>query len=121
MIVFKITMRIIPEKQLEMMQTLLSMIEPTVREAGCLSYGVFSDIEDKCRFSLLQEWKTREDLDRHLASHRFGVLLGTKALLCEPMGIQIFTVSHSEGMEAIYAVRGKTTIFPADGQRSFTK
>ena len=107
MIVFKITMNVIPEKQLEMMQTLLSMIEPTSKEAGCISYGVFYDIEDKCRFSLLQEWETREDLDHHLSSHRFGALLGTKALLSEPLGIQILTVSHSEGMNAIRAARKK--------------
>jgi quinol monooxygenase YgiN len=107
MIVFRITMNVIPEKQLEMMQTLLSMIEPTTKEAGCISYGVFYDIVDKCRFSLLQEWETREDLDHHLSSHRFGALLGAKALLREPLGIQILTVSHSEGMNAIHAARKK--------------
>jgi hypothetical protein len=34
MIVFRITMHVIPEKQLEMIQTLLSMIEPTTKEAA---------------------------------------------------------------------------------------
>ncbi len=115
MIVFRITMNVIPEKQLEMMQTLLSMIEPTTKEEGCLSYGVFNDLEDKCRFSLLQEWETREDLDHHLASHRFGALLGTKALLCEPIGIQILTVSQSEGMDAIRSVRKKKSIISPTG------
>lgn len=122
MIVFRITMNVNPEKQLEMMQTLLSMIEPTAKEAGCLSYGVFSDIEDKNRFSLLEEWETREDLDHHIASHRFGVLLGTKALLREPLEIQILTVSQSEGIDAIRAVRKKkSNRFPTDGQRSRIK
>ena len=107
MIIVRITMTALPEKQLEVMQTLLSMIEPTGKEAGCLSYAVFCDIEDKSLFSLLEEWKTREDLDRHIRSHRFGVLLGTKALLCEPPKIQIHTVSQSEGMEAIHAARNR--------------
>ena len=109
MIVFKISLRIIPEKQLEMMQTLQSMIESTVKEAGCISHSVFCDIEDKCHFCLLQEWETREDLNRHIASYRFGVLLGTKTLLDEPLEVQILTVSNSEGMDAINAVRGKNT------------
>lgn len=107
MILIRISMNVIPEKQLEMRQTLLSMIEPISHETGCLSYNVFLDIEDKSRFNLLQEWETREDLEHHLLSHRFGVLLGTKALLCEPMEIQIHTVSHSDGMDAIRAVRAK--------------
>ena len=107
MIIVRITMNVLPEKQLEVTQTLLSMIEPTGKEAGCLSYAVFCDIEDKNRFSLLEEWETREDLEHHIRSHRFGVLLGTKTLLCEPPKIQINTVSQSEGMEAIHAARDK--------------
>lgn len=106
MIVVRITMNVLPEKQLEVTQTLLSMIEPTEKEAGCLSYAVFCDIEDKNRFSLLEEWETREDMDHHIRSHRFGVLLGTKALLSEPPKIQIHTVSQSEGIETIHAARG---------------
>jgi quinol monooxygenase YgiN len=107
MIIVRITMNVLPEKQLEVMQTLLSMIEPTGKEAGCLSYAAFCGIEDKSLFSLLEEWETRQDLDRHLKSHRFGVLLGTKTLLCEPPKIQIHTISQSEGMEAIHAARDK--------------
>jgi quinol monooxygenase YgiN len=105
MIVIKITMNVIPGKQLEMTQTLISMAEPTAQEGGCISYRIFCDIEDKNRLCLLEEWKTRKYLDQHMASHRFGVLLGTKALLSEPLDIQIFTVSRSEGMEAVRRVR----------------
>ena len=107
MIFFRMTMNVFPEKQLEVMQTLLSLIEPMGKESGCLSYSVFCDIEDKNRFNLLEEWETRKNLDRHIASHRFGVLLGTRALLYKPPKIQIHTVSQSEGMEAIHAIRSK--------------
>lgn len=107
MIFVRITMSVLPEKQLEVMQTLVSMIEPTEMETGCLSYAVFSDIEDRNSLSLLEEWESREHLDHHIMSHRFGVLLGTKALLSEPPTIQIHTVSRSEGIEAIHQVRSK--------------
>ena len=107
MIIVRIKMNILPEKQLEVTQTLLSMIGPTGKETGCLSYTVFCDIEDKNLFSLIEEWETREDLEHHLRSHRFGVLLGSKTLLCEPLKIQIFTVSNSEGIEAVNSVRKK--------------
>ncbi|HIJ57448.1 MAG TPA: antibiotic biosynthesis monooxygenase [Deltaproteobacteria bacterium] len=119
MIIVRITMNVLPEKQLEVTQTLLSMIESTGKEAGCLSYAVFCDIEDKNRFSLLEEWETREDLDHHIRSHRFGVLLGSKTLLCEPLKIQINTVSQSEGMEAIHAARDKRSYFVAAGSEAF--
>lgn len=107
MIIVRITMNVFLDKQKEVMQTLLSMIEPTENVKGCLSCQVFSDIEEKNVFSLVEEWETREDLDDHIKSDRFSVLLGTKSLLCEPPQIQIHTVSHSEGMEAVHSVRGR--------------
>ena len=123
MIIVRITMDVIPEKHLEVTQTLLSMIEPTKKETGCLNYAVFCDIEDKNRFSLLGEWETREKLDHHIASHQFSVLLGTQALLCKPLETRIFTVSRSEGMDAVHSVRDhkKSNKSPPDGQRSLIK
>jgi quinol monooxygenase YgiN len=108
-IIVRITMNTLLEKRTEVLQTLLSMIEPTENERGCLSCHVFRDIEDENVFSLIDEWKTREDLDRHIRSERFSVLLGTKSLLCEPPQIEIHTVSRSEGMETVNAARGKRT------------
>jgi quinol monooxygenase YgiN len=107
MIIFRITMNVLPEKQIEVMQTFLSMIEPAGKERGCLSYDVFSDLEDKHVFSLIEEWETREDLDRHIRSERFSVLLGTKSLLAKPLEMKIHTISHTEGVEAIDTLRGK--------------
>jgi len=103
----RITMKALMEKRTEMMQTLLSMIEPAEKEKGCLSYDVFCDLEDNQVFSLIEEWGTREDLDRHIRSERFSVLLGTKSLLAEPAEMKIHTVSHSEGAEVVNALRGK--------------
>ncbi len=102
-------MNIRPEKRKEVMQTLLSMIEPTHQEKGCLSYHVFQNIENENSVSIIGEWETREDLDRHMRSDKFGILLGTKNLLKEKQGILIHTISHSEGMDAVNTVRGKRT------------
>jgi quinol monooxygenase YgiN len=106
-VIVKIALNALPEKQKEVIQTLLSMIESTVKERGCLSHQIFRDIEDENAFSLIDEWKTREDLEQHLRSAKFGVLLGTKSLLCDPPNIQIHTISDSEGMAAVNAARNK--------------
>jgi len=102
-------MKALMEKRTEMMQTLLSMIEPAEKEKGCLSYEAFCDLEDNHVFSLIEEWETREDLDRHIRSEKFSVLLGTKSLLVKPLEMKIHTVSHSEGMEVVNALRDKGT------------
>jgi len=105
MIVVRIILNVLEDKQLEITQTLVSLIKPVSREKGCKSFSVFCDIQDKNRLCLIEEWQTRENLDLHIKSHRFGVLLGTKPLLSEPLNIRIYTISHRQGMKAIEAVR----------------
>ena len=105
MIVFRTIMNVLPEKQKEMLQTLISLVEPPGNKSGCLGYGIFRDIEDKNSFNLISEWESRKDLDHYISSDIFTVLLGTKSLLFEPLDIQIFTVSDAEGMEAVNSTR----------------
>jgi quinol monooxygenase YgiN len=107
MILVRITMNVLPQKQKEVMQTLLSMLETAGKEKGCLSYEVFCDVEGKTVYNLIEEWETLEDLDRYIMSDRFSVLLGTKSLLARPLEMKIHTVSHSEGVEVVNALRGK--------------
>jgi len=109
MIILRITMHVIPKNRKEVSQTLLSMIEPMAKEKGCLSYGVFWDMEDENIYGLIEEWETRENLKRHIESKNFRVLLGAESLLNEPLEIQIHTVSRSEGIEAFNALKDKGT------------
>jgi quinol monooxygenase YgiN len=106
-VIVRITMNAYLDKRTEVMQTLLSMIEPTENERGCLSFQAFRDIEDKNGFHLIADWETLEDLERYIRSARFSVLLGTKSLLYDPPRIEIHTVSHSQGMETVNTIRGK--------------
>jgi len=106
-IAIRTVINVLPEKQKEVFQTLLSLIMPPGKEKGCLSYDIFYDIEDKNVFNLISEWENRQHLDHHMRSDRFSVLLGTKSLLCEPMEIQIFTISDAEGIEVVDSVRKK--------------
>ena len=107
MIIVKTILCTLPEKQKEVMQTLLSMIEPPANGNGLLSYGIYNDIEDTTIFRLISEWKNRRHLNAHLSSDRFGVLLGTKSLLCKPIDVQILTVANVEGMEVVRSARDK--------------
>lgn len=100
-------MIVLPEKQNDLLQTLLSLIEPQGKENGCLSYGIYSNIEDSHVFSLISEWETRKHLDDYMMSARFNVLLGTTSLLCKPIEIRIFKVLDSEGVEVINSAKKK--------------
>jgi len=108
MIIIRISVQVLAEKQKEVMQTLLSLKVPMENEAGCLSYTLLSDITDKNTLYILEEWQTRQKLDNHLKSDLFGVLLGLRSLLRQPHGIRIYTVEKAEGMNAVRSARGKT-------------
>ena len=107
MIVVRTIINVLPEKHKEVLQTLLSLIEPPGKETGCLSYGIFNDIEDENVFNLISEWESNEHLNRFLKSERFSVLLGTKSLLCEPLSIDFLRVMGSERIETVNFVRKK--------------
>lgn len=101
MIIVRIFILALPEKRKEVLQTLLSLLEAPTKEKGCLSYGIFADIEDENFFNVISEWESRQHLDQYMRSDRFSVLFGTKSLLCEPLRIQILTVANAEGREAV--------------------
>jgi len=121
MILVRIIMNALPEKQKEVRQTLLSIMAPPGKDSGYLSYGIFCDIEDQNVFNLISEWKTRRQLDHHMRSDRFSVLLGTKSLLCEPLQIRIFTVADSKGIEAVHSARKKPDSFHLNSKRSLPR
>ena len=105
MIIVRIIINVLPEKKKELMQTLLSIIEPPGEENAYLNYDIFCDIENKNVFNVITEWETRNHLEHYIRSYRFSVLLGIKSLLYEPLDINIFTVSNSEGIEAVNSIR----------------
>ena len=107
MFIVKTILCTLPEKQKEVMQTLLSMIEPPENGNGLLDYGIYHDIEDITVFKLVSEWESRRHLNAHLSSDRFGVLLGTKSMLCKPIDVQILTVTRREGMDVVRTARQK--------------
>jgi quinol monooxygenase YgiN len=47
-------------------QELLSLVKPTRTEPGCISYDVHQALDDKSLFVFYENWKSMEDLKKHL-------------------------------------------------------
>jgi quinol monooxygenase YgiN len=47
-------------------QELLSLVEPTRLEPGCINYDLHQAPDDKSLFIFYENWKSKEDLDKHL-------------------------------------------------------
>ena len=72
-----------------------------------MSCHVVKDFEDEKVFLLIEEWKTREDLFRHLCSRGFGALSGALHVLSNKAEMKIHTISSTEGIETLTKVRNQ--------------
>ena len=108
MILLKLRMSAVPEKRNEVFQTLASLAVTIRKEKGCRRCEFFQQGEDQSSFEIIEEWQTREELDEHLRSPVFGILLGLAPLLMGPPGTRIYNVASVEGMEAVQKARGTT-------------
>ena len=104
-----VTLRVtVPAQKLrEILQTLRVLVGPTRVAPGCVSCRLYQDGEDENVLSLMEEWRTEADLQRHLRSEQYRKILAIMETAVEPPEIKINTVSHIAGIEAIVAARAK--------------
>ncbi|MEG3843421.1 putative quinol monooxygenase [Microcoleus sp. herbarium14] len=57
-----------PDKVAELKSLLLSIIEPTRKEAGCIKYELLQNQADPTDFTFVEEWESAALLEQHLAS-----------------------------------------------------
>ena len=101
MILVVIRMKVLPEKRLELSQTIASLIGSIRAEKGCRSCDFYQSIENENQLNLLEEWDTQENFKGYLKSESFGVLRGAMNLLQEPYEMTFHTVFHPAGMKGI--------------------
>ena len=93
MILVIIRMKVLPEKRMELSQTIASLIGSIRTEKGCRRCDFCQSMEDENELCLLEEWDTQENLKSHLKSERFRVLRGAMNLLQEPYEMMFHTVA----------------------------
>ena len=98
MVIIFIKMRSLPEKLIELKQTLEALMTFHQNKEGCLDYRIFQDLQNENSFCLIGNWKSRKHLDAHLRSDSFRVLKGTRSLLSSEPDIMIHNISDSEGL-----------------------
>lgn len=99
-------MRARPEKRFEFVQAMVDLTARARRAVGCASAHLYSDGEDPDTFVLVEEWRRRGDLDRHLGSDEFAAVIGTSFLLSGAAKITLDLVSRQRGADALLRRRG---------------
>ncbi len=60
-----------PEKIQEFMDLCKNLVEESLKEEGCIEYGVYQELENSKILTMLEEWKDESSLDEHLNSNNF--------------------------------------------------
>ena len=102
-----VTLRIkVPHKRRQdFMNSAKLILGPTRIQSGCLSCRLYQDLGQPDAVFLVEEWESREDLDRHFNSEQCRIMLSLMEASDQFPEIKINTVSKMEGLEAIEAVR----------------
>lgn len=77
----------------------------TAVQPGCITCRFYQDINDPDAVFLVEEWETREELDKRLNSNEFRIVMSLVDMSEEQPEFKISTIARTEGLEALAAVR----------------
>ncbi len=79
-----------PGSETALRAVLQSFVAPTRREQGCIQYDLCLDADHPGKFTFVEEWESRADLEAH--SRSLHITEGRQklpALLAEPAWVQV--------------------------------
>jgi quinol monooxygenase YgiN len=60
-----------PEKIQEFIGLCKKLVEESVKEEGCMDYGLYQELDNPGILTMLEEWRDKSNLDKHLNSNHF--------------------------------------------------
>ena len=105
MILLNIELTPIHGKRDEIIELLQFSIDRLKTKPGCLSSGVYEACDEKRTILYVERWRSEEELNRHIQSNLYLVVLNVLDLAAEPPDIRFNAVSGTKSMELIMALR----------------
>jgi quinol monooxygenase YgiN len=115
MIVSTLRMTSTPERRGAVLHAIRSTLGPTAVQPGFLGWRLYHDIGDANAITFAAEWRSQEDLDRHLRSAQYTTVLAVMEMSTERPELTFRTVTHTAGIETVIAARSKDSPFGATG------
>ena len=105
MITVNLRVKVSHKRRQDFMNSARLILEPTKIQSGCISCRLYQDLDEPDAVFLVEEWESREKLDRHFKSEQYRIVLSLMEASDQFPEIKINTVSKIEGLEAIEAAR----------------
>ncbi len=82
-----------PDKIDEVRELLSGLIEPTLKESGCMSYELLQNRKDPTDFTFTEEWESDSAFDSHARTeHIRDVSPKLKEIVAEGPDIRVYSV-----------------------------
>ena len=95
----------LPGKQQVVVDILRSVIGITRLRSGCMDCAVYTDQGEAQTILYLEQWQSRESLDRHIRSELYFRVLSAMELANEAPEIYFHEVSDTRGLEYVESLR----------------
>ena len=95
----------LPGKQQVVLDILRSVTDTTRLKSGCMACVVYTDQGKAQTILYLEQWQSRETLERHIRSELYFRVLSAMELAGEPPEIYFHAVSETRGLEYVEALR----------------
>ena len=105
MIIVTLRIKVHRERRRYFMDSARLIVEPTRIQPGCISCRLYQDSDEPDVVLLVEEWESRKELDRHINSDQYRIILSLMEASDQFPEIKLNTISKTEGLEAIEAVR----------------
>jgi len=92
--------------KLDIVRLLRSLVEPTRVETGCVSCALYTDLQDPNVVVWVEEWSSRDNLERHLRSTKYRKILEALEMSQQSPDVRFNTVVETSGMRLIEEARG---------------
>jgi quinol monooxygenase YgiN len=64
-----------PEKAQEFLGLCKKLVDETVKEEGCVEYGLYQELQNPEILTMLEEWQDESSLNEHMKSNHFVEIL----------------------------------------------
>jgi len=105
LIIESVRIAVIPTKREQLRRALTAWVGPAEVAPGCISCRILQEESASKAFCYEAQWRTQDDLFRHLRSEHYKRLLVLMDMGSEPPLIEFHTVTETAGMELIQRVR----------------
>jgi quinol monooxygenase YgiN len=94
-----------PAKREQIQRALAAWAGPTEVEPGCLNCRILQEDGDPQAFYYQSQWRTQDDLLRHIRTEHYKRLLVLMELGNAPPLVEFHTVAETRGLDLIERIR----------------